>query len=662
MVMRYRFPAILLAALTCTLAHGAGRPNFLLLMADNWAWPHASAYGDPVVKTPTFDQLAREGMLFRRAYCSVPSCSPARAVLLTGQAAHRLEDAASLHSRFPARLRVFPDALEAAGYAVGYSGKGWGPGKWDVTGRPRNPAGDPFQSLTHFLDSVAADKSFCFWMSSRDPHVPWTEGRDFLPTLDRDRLVIPPHLPDDPNVREDLLGYYCEVQNFDRDCGRAVDLLRSRGLLDETAVLMLGDNGWQVPRGLAHMYDLGTHVPLVVRWPKLVRAGAACDAFVSFEDLAPTLLELAGLEPLPEMTGRSLKPLLQGKDSPNRDAVFLERERHAHVRAGNVAYPCRAIRTRDRSPRRSSWSIQTRRSFAAHLIWCSPNARPRNCSICETIPAKRLTWPGAKSTPKHSGCFGNVSTAGCGKPPTREPRATPTPGMPIPTMADLPREKVERAHAIQTSRSALAGVDVLLDEFFKVGIEIKSHFLCLAHRLLTGPAFAHAAVHHAKRRRALALRAMGIDRLGEVFHGVAKLVDLPLANLVSDHGDVQVLHAQIARHLTFVDRRKLAFVFVLHSEIDHGLHAIASKLLEVLLARLCSNGNFPSDLMSIHSVAFRAESDVIVISSQTACRAVLNPRRPICHFVRCLIVWALACPRGVFDHSPPGTRSIVCRA
>jgi arylsulfatase A-like enzyme len=323
------------------------RPNFLLLMADNWAWPHAGACGDPVVKTPTFDRLAREGMLFRRAYCSVPSCSPARAVLLTGQAAHRLEDAASLHSRFPARLRVFPDVLEEEGYAVGFSGKGWGPGNWEASGRRRNPAGEKFDHLAAFLENLTPGKPFCFWMSSRDPHVPWTEGRAFYSSLQRDRLAIPPHLPDHPDVREDLLGYYCEVQNFDRDCGTAIELLHSRGLLENTVVIMLGDNGWQAPRGLAHMYDLGTHVPLVVRWPKLVAGGGACEAFVSFEDLAPTMLELAGLPGFPEMTGRSLKPLLEGIQVEGREAVFLERERHAYVRAGNLAYPCRAIRTND---------------------------------------------------------------------------------------------------------------------------------------------------------------------------------------------------------------------------------------------------------------------------------------------------------------------------
>jgi N-sulfoglucosamine sulfohydrolase len=339
--------ATLLAAGLPAAEPTSARPNLLILMADNWAWPHASVYGDPVVKTPTFDRVAREGVLFQRAYCSVPSCAPARAVFLTGQAAHRLEDGANLHGRFPAKFTVFPDLLEQAGYRVGHSGKGWGPGRIAESGRTRNPAGDKFENFDEFLATAATDKPFCFWFSSKDPHVPWTEGRDFMPGLDRTKIVVPPHLPDHAAVREDIAGYYCEVQNFDRECERALELLRSRSLLDNTVVVMTGDNGWQMPRGLAHMYDLSTHVPLAIRWPQKIRGGRTFDGFISFEDFAQTLLELTGLKATAEMTGRSFANVLRGEGAEERDAVFIERERHANVRPADGGYPCRSIRTRD---------------------------------------------------------------------------------------------------------------------------------------------------------------------------------------------------------------------------------------------------------------------------------------------------------------------------
>jgi arylsulfatase A-like enzyme len=151
-----------------------------------------------------------------------------------------------------------------------------------------------------------------------------------------------------PEVRRALLDYYASVVRFDALIGRVVDRLAADGVLDKTVIVCCGDNGWQMPRGLGAVYDAGSRVPFVVRWPGRVKAGRVIDDFVSLTDLAPTFLELAGLRPLPEMTGRSFVDLLTGKrKGPPRDAVFLERERHANVRQDNASYPVRAIRTRD---------------------------------------------------------------------------------------------------------------------------------------------------------------------------------------------------------------------------------------------------------------------------------------------------------------------------
>src|SRR3954464_9946645 len=137
------------------------RPNILFLMADDWAWPHAGAYGDRVIRTPTFDRVAREGVLFTHAYCAAPSCSPSRAAILTGQAPHRLEEGGNLWGTLPAKFPVYPDQLEAAGYFVGHMGKGWGPG--DLGDRKRNAAGPGFKSFEQFLRAVPPGKPFCFW-------------------------------------------------------------------------------------------------------------------------------------------------------------------------------------------------------------------------------------------------------------------------------------------------------------------------------------------------------------------------------------------------------------------------------------------------------------------------------------------------------------------
>jgi uncharacterized sulfatase len=325
----------------------ARRPNILFALADDWAWPHAGAYGDKVHRTPTFDRVAREGVLFSHAFCVTPSCTASRAAILTGQAAHRLEESGNLWSTLPKKFACYPDLLEEAGYHVGLTGKGWGPGSLEGTGRTRNPAGPAYKDFATFLESVPADRPFCFWFGSRDPHRPYVEGSGVRSGLKPADAIVPPYLPDTPEVRSDICDYYFAVQRYDRDVGTILGLLEKAGKLDDTIVIMTGDNGWPFPRGKANLYDAGTRQPLAVRWPARVKGGRTSGAFISFQDFAPTILEAAGLRPPPAMTGRSFLDLLTTGESSGRDRVFLERERHANVRRGDLGYPCRAIRTRE---------------------------------------------------------------------------------------------------------------------------------------------------------------------------------------------------------------------------------------------------------------------------------------------------------------------------
>jgi uncharacterized sulfatase len=324
------------------------RPNILIAMADDWSWPHAGVYGDKVVKTPVFDRLAAEGLLFSHTFCVSPSCTPSRAALLTGQAIHRLEESGNLWSTLQKKYETYPDLLEAAGYVVGLTGKGWGPGDFQAAGRTRNPAGPNFKDFAAFLKTVPADKPFCFWFGSRHPHRPYDKGSGAAAGLRPEDVTVPPFLPDTPEVRGDICDYYYAVQLFDRQLGEVLEQVKAAGRADNTLVLVSGDNGWPFPRAKANLYDAGTRQPLAVRWPAKVKAGGRSDAYISFQDFAPTLLEAAGLKPPAAMTGRSyLDLLLTGESKLPRDRVFLERERHANVRRGDLGYPCRAIRTRE---------------------------------------------------------------------------------------------------------------------------------------------------------------------------------------------------------------------------------------------------------------------------------------------------------------------------
>jgi len=330
---------------------GAGqRPNILLAIADDWGWPHAGAYGDKVVSTPNFDRLARQGVLFRHAYVAAPTCTASRGAILAGQPVHRLAEGANLFGTLP-KIEVYPDLLEKAGYAVGYTGKGWGPGRWKEGGWTRNPAGPKFNGFRQFLEQLPDAKPFCFWFGSRDPHRPYARGSGAKAGMDPQRVVVPAYLPDTPTVRSDFLDYYFEVQRFDRQVGELIELLETAGKLDNTLIVVTGDNGIPFPRAKVTLYDGGTRVPLVVCWRAKAGGGRVVDDFVNLSELAPTFLEAAGLKAPPEMIARSLLDVVvstgSGRVDARRDKVFTERERDGWSRRGGLSYPVRAVRTHE---------------------------------------------------------------------------------------------------------------------------------------------------------------------------------------------------------------------------------------------------------------------------------------------------------------------------
>jgi N-sulfoglucosamine sulfohydrolase len=330
---------------------GDGRrlPNILFCIADDWSWPHASGVEDNVIKTPTFDRIVREGVLFQNAFVTAPSCTPSRGSIVTGQWHWRLEEGGNLWSTLPAKFAVYPDLLERAGYHVGVTRKGWGPGQIQPGGRTRNPAGPAYKDFNAFLAARPEGKPFCFWFGSNDPHRPYEWLSGVKSGMRPQDVKVPACLPDNEIVRQDLCDYYFEVQRFDREVGEILDTLAAKGELENTLVVMTGDNGLPFPRCKSNLYDAGTKVPLAARWPGHIRGGWTVEDFVSLQDLAPTFLEVAGLKPLPEMTGRSLLGILasdkSGRIDPARDHVLVGKERHAWVRKDGLGYPSRAIRT-----------------------------------------------------------------------------------------------------------------------------------------------------------------------------------------------------------------------------------------------------------------------------------------------------------------------------
>ena len=341
---------VFLLAFAASAAAQDRPPNILFAIADDWGWPHAGAYDDPVVETPTFDRIAREGILFHHAYVSSPSCTPSRAAILTGQYHWRLEESANLWSTLQAKFPVYPDLLEEAGYFVGYTRKGWGPGKIEPGGRSRNPAGEDYRDFATFLAERPADRPFSFWFGSSDPHRGYEEGSGAASGMDLSAITLAEHFPDSPEVRGDVADYYWEVQRFDREVGELLEMLERAGELENTVVVMTGDHGMPFPRCKGNLYDCGARVPLAIRWPGVVRGGRSVDGFVSLTDLAPMFLGIAGLDPPAVMmtTGTSLIEILRGSGN-GRDHVLIGKERHVPCQEApeSGGTPMRAIRTRD---------------------------------------------------------------------------------------------------------------------------------------------------------------------------------------------------------------------------------------------------------------------------------------------------------------------------
>jgi len=377
------------------------RPNILFIIFDDWGWQHAGAYGCDWVKTPNFDRVAREGVLFKNAFTSNPKCSPCRASILTGRNTWQLEEAACHFGLFPRKFAVYPELLEASGYRVGLTGKGWGPGDFKSTGFTRNPAGPSFdqhkttppttaigrndysKNFEAFLNENPEGKPFCFWMGFTEPHRGYERHSGVRRGKDPKDVKVPRYLPDLDVVRDDLLDYAVEVEYADSHIGKALATLEEAGQLDNTIVVVTSDHGMPFPRVKGQIFEDGFHLPLAIRWGAGIPKGRTVEDFVNVRDFAPTFLELAGVAPHLGMSGRSMVELLKSEKSgwiqADRNVMLTGKERHDIGRPYDSGYPVRAIRTPD--------YLYVHNYFPDRWPACNPETDLGNC---DPSPTKEL--------------------------------------------------------------------------------------------------------------------------------------------------------------------------------------------------------------------------------------------------------------------------------
>ncbi len=351
------------AFLLATNSLFAQKPNVLFVIADDMSYPHTSAYGSKMVSTPAFDYVANKGCLFTNAYVTSPGSSPSRASMLTGLYPWQIEEAGTHASSFPAKYACFPDVLHAAGYHIGYTGKGWGPGDWQVSGRSHNPAGPiyntikltpPYSGISNidytanfkkFLGERETGQPFCFWLGTNEPHRSYQTDSWSKDGKSLSSASVPGYLPENDEVRSDMLNYAVEIEWFDKHLKNCIDELVRIGEFDNTIIIVTADNGMPFPRAKANCYDSGVHVPLAICWGAKIQPSQVIDALVSGVDFFPTLMDAASLEKKSELSGQSLLPLMEGKPADyTSNAVYAGRERHSSARYANWGYPIRTVR------------------------------------------------------------------------------------------------------------------------------------------------------------------------------------------------------------------------------------------------------------------------------------------------------------------------------
>ncbi len=318
---------------------GVGGPNIVWISNEDMS-PHLGAYGDRLARTPNLDQLAKASVRFTNAFTTAPVCAPSRAAIITGmhQNAIGAQHMRTSEDRVPELpgpyqavppfyVKAFPEYLRAAGYFTSNRSKtdyqfGVPFTIWDDLGprahwRNRPDKSRPFFSVFNLM---VTHESQAF------PTSPARKGKPLV--TDPAKIQVPPYYPDTPLVREELARMYDNIADMDAQVGEILRQLDEDGLAENTIVFYWSDHGDGVPRAKRSLYDSGLHVPLMIRWPKGLPGGPApgsvSDQLVSFVDLAPTVLAMAGV-PIPtHLQGRVL---VGPKAGAEPQFVFAARDR-----------------------------------------------------------------------------------------------------------------------------------------------------------------------------------------------------------------------------------------------------------------------------------------------------------------------------------------------
>ena len=338
---RIIFVSALLAAVHLFAADPA-KPHLVIFLTDDHSLLDSTVYGARDLKTPNMQRIAGAGLTFDRAFVASPSCAPSRAALLTGLMPAR-NGAEPNHSKPRAELKKLPAYLQELGYEVVSFGKvshyqhtvDYG---FDHFAHDKYHEDVAISAGIEWLRARKSTRPLCIFFGTNWPHVPWPEGPE---GNDPARVVVPPTHVDTPQTREARARYYAAVGRMDAELGAAYDAA-NEVLGRNVFFLTTADHGAQWPFGKWGCYDAGIRTPMIAVWPGKIAAGRRTPAMVSWVDILPTLMEVAG-GPAPKgIDGQSFARVLHGGDE-HRDRIFTT---HSGDGRMNI-YPTRSVRTRE---------------------------------------------------------------------------------------------------------------------------------------------------------------------------------------------------------------------------------------------------------------------------------------------------------------------------
>ncbi len=335
-------------------------PNIILFISDDHGATDSGAYGDSLVKTPNIDQLARQGMRFRKAFAASPLCSPSRCVIATGLMPHR-NGGHKFGTPIREDLKTMPEYMKKLGYYTAHFGK------FHHAPRHRFPYDlirKSEEEAAGFMASYDEPPPLFLVVCTHPPHTPWVENT----TYDTAVMSLPPNFVDTLETREDRANYYSDVTLMDRILGDVLDAADEKGLRADTLFVYTSDQGANWPFGKWCVYDGGLRVPLIVRWPGTIESGSETDAMVCLVDLLPTCIEVAGGTVPETIDGRSFLPVLRQDSNHHRPVVFGSHTGNENGGPGIANHcPARTVRT---PTHRYVLNLSPDTTFTTHITGC----------------------------------------------------------------------------------------------------------------------------------------------------------------------------------------------------------------------------------------------------------------------------------------------------